>query len=487
MRTLASLFVLSTALCLLAAAPARASDPAPAATTLRTDPNALFGDFDQIAKRRNLRVLVPFSRTLYFVDQGGTQRGLSHDFMRAFEEHINRKLKTRFLRFHVVFVPVARNELLPALLAGRGDVAAANLTITPRRRERVDFTTPLASGIREVIVTGPDTAPIATLDDLAGREVHVRGTSAYRESLESLNEDFARRGLAPIVLRDAPQVFESEDMLEMANAGLYDVIVADEYLADLWSKVFTDLVVRRDLVVRSGLDIAFAIRKDSPLLKAELDAFIADNAVGSALGNTLVRRYLGSTQFVRNAAADDELRKFRGLVKHFRRYGEQYSIDWLLMAAQAYQESRLDQAARSPVGAIGVMQLMPATGNDMGLDIHVAESNIHAGVKYVRWLIDRQFNDPAIGEVDRVLLAFAAYNAGPGRVRSLRREAGKRGLDPNVWFGNVEHIAAEKIGRETVQYVSNIYKYYIAYQRVEEQRAERARARKAAREAVASG
>lgn len=309
----------------------------------------------------------------------------------------------------------------------------------------------------------------------------MRPASAYREHLDGLNQSLISRGLAPMVLRDAPGVFETEDMLEMANAGLYDIVVADEYLADLWSKVFTSLTVRRDLVLRSDIEVAFAICKNSPMLKAELDAFIAGNAVGSALGNTLVKRYLASPRFARNAAADEEMRKFRGLVRYFRKYGEQYSIDWLLMAAQGYQESALDQAARSQVGAIGVMQLMPATGKDMALDITVAESNIHAGVKYMRWLVDNYFDDPKVGELDRMLFAFAAYNAGPGRLRGLRRTAEQRGLDPNVWFHHVEHVAAEKIGRETVQYVANIFKYYIAYQRIEEQRAERRRAREATR------
>ncbi|MFO0029818.1 MAG: transglycosylase SLT domain-containing protein [Pseudomonadota bacterium] len=480
MRSVARRLAIAPLALLAAAQPAAFAVPPPA--TIRYDTSPRFGDFDEIAKRRQLRVLVPYSRTLFFVDETGTHRGLSYEFMRAFEEHLNRKhAKNRHSRLQLIFIPVARDQLRAWLEDGRGDVAAANLTITPRRHARVDFTRPLAGGVHEVFITSPDAPPIDGIDGLAGREVHVRPASAYREHLDGLNQSLISRGLAPMVLRDAPGVFETEDMLEMANAGLYDIVVADEYLADLWSKVFTSLTVRRDLVLRSDIEVAFAICKNSPMLKAELDAFIAGNAVGSALGNTLVKRYLASPRFARNAAADEEMRKFRGLVRYFRKYGEQYSIDWLLMAAQGYQESALDQAARSQVGAIGVMQLMPATGKDMALDITVAESNIHAGVKYMRWLVDNYFDDPKVGELDRMLFAFAAYNAGPGRLRGLRRTAEQRGLDPNVWFHHVEHVAAEKIGRETVQYVANIFKYYIAYQRIEEQRAERRRAREATR------
>jgi len=152
-------------------------------------------------------------------------------------------------------------------------------------------------------------------------------------------------------------------------------------------------------------------------------------------------------------------------------------MDHLLMMAQGYQESLLNQELRSRVGAIGVMQLMPATGALMKVgDITRLEPNIHAGVKYMRTLIDQYYpNDPE-DRLNRGLFALASYNAGPSRIQHLRREAAKRGLDPNVWFNNVEWVAAEKHGAETVTYVSHIYKYYIAYTLVTEDAEERRRA-----------
>ena len=145
------------------------------------------------------------------------------------------------------------------------------------------------------------------------------------------------------------------------------------------------------------------------------------------------------------------------------------------MAAQGYQESTLDQNVKSPVGAIGVMQVMPPTGKELKVgDIRKLEPNIHAGVKYMRFMIDTYFKDEPMTRLNKGLMAFAAYNAGPGRLRQLRRETAQRGLDPNVWFGNVERIASERIGRETVTYVSNIYKYYVTYRLLTAQR-ERAR------------
>jgi membrane-bound lytic murein transglycosylase MltF len=172
---------------------------------------------------------------------------------------------------------------------------------------------------------------------------------------------------------------------------------------------------------------------------------------------------------VKSAASQKERKKFLTLMQLFQKYGDKYDVDWLLMAAQGYQESQLDQSARSPVGAIGVMQVMPETGKELGVgDITQAEPNINAGIKYMRFMIDKFFENEPMTELDKALFAFASYNAGPGRVAQLRKEAAKRGLDPNIWFQNVEYVAAIKIGQETVTYVSNIYKYYIAYRLIME-------------------
>ena len=183
------------------------------------------------------------------------------------------------------------------------------------------------------------------------------------------------------------------------------------------------------------------------------------------------KRYLESTKFVKNAAAEEERRKFNTMLQFFLKYGKQYQVDPVLMAAQGYQESQLDQNAKSQVGAIGVMQLMPATGKEQNVgDIRQIEPNIHAGIKYMRFMMDQYYRDEPMTPLNKMLMTFASYNAGPGRLRQLRREAEKRRLDPNVWFGNVERVASEKVGRETVQYVSNIYKYYVAYTLILEQR-----------------
>jgi membrane-bound lytic murein transglycosylase MltF len=222
-------------------------------------------------------------------------------------------------------------------------------------------------------------------------------------------------------------------------------------------------------VFREGGVIAWAVRKESPQLLAMLNEQIKALR-GKATGDEILARYLKQNKFVKSAAAEAERKKFLQVVELFREYGERYDMDWLLMAAQGYQESALNHQARSHVGAIGIMQIMPATGKGLKVgDIRQLEPNIHRGVKYMRWMIDHYYADEPMTALDKALFSFASYNAGPARVARLRAEARKRGLDPNVWFHNVEYVAAEKIGPETVTYVGNIYKYYIAYKLVMEQ------------------
>jgi membrane-bound lytic murein transglycosylase MltF len=452
---------------LLACLSASAAEPAaqPAQTVsieLRTRPWT--GDLDGMIERRVVRVLVPYSKTFYFVDLGGAQRGLSWELMHAFESTLNKKRKLTKLRVAVIFIPTTRDDLIAELVAGRGDIVAANLTVTPRRAAQVDFALPLATGVREIVVSGPGAPALKTLDDLAGKEVFLQRSSSYYDSVTQLNAALVKRGLAPIRVREAPENFEAEDLLEMVNAGLAKVTIVDRYLANFWRQIYPKMTLHEDLVLREEGDIAFAIRKNSPQLKAELDAFMKSHRRGSTFGNVVLQKYLKDTRWAKEATSPQELKKFDELAALFRKYGRQYNVDPLLMAAQGYQESGLDHSVRSPAGAIGVMQVMPATGREMKVgDISKLEPNIHAGVKYVRFMIDQYYANEPMTDIDKVLFAFASYNAGPSRVRSLRAEAQRRGLDPNVWFNNVERVAAEKIGRETVQYVSNIYKYYIAY------------------------
>ncbi len=436
------------------------------------------GDLDGMIERRYVRALVTPNRTQYFLD-GAEQKGTAFELLKQLEEEINKKLGNKSIQVHVLIVPTTRDRLLPDLLEGRGDIAASNLTITPERQESVDFAEPLIA-VDEIIVTAPGVSELTSLEDLAGKKIHVRRSSSYWQSLEALNQELDAKGLKKIRLEAANELLETEDILEMVNAGLIDITVADSYLAQFWTQVFEGLTLHPDLAIRQGGQIAWAFRQNSPQLEATLNRFMKSRKKGTLLGNILINRYFGTTDWVQNPAGREEMQRFEEAVDLFQQYGDEYGFDYLLVAAQAYQESRIDQSVRSRAGAIGVMQLLKSTASDPNVnipEIEVLEHNIHAGVKYLRFLSDRYFAEEGIDTLNRGLFAVAAYNAGPSRISSLRQKAAQKGLDPNRWFGNVEVVAAREIGRETVQYVSNIFKYYLAYSLIVDQEIRKAKAK----------
>jgi membrane-bound lytic murein transglycosylase MltF len=444
------------------------------------------GDLDGMLERRLIRVLILPSRTMYFLERG-KPRGMIAEFQAAFEAFINKRFppQNRHLKTTVAVVPISRDDLMPALLEGRGDIAASNLTITAGRQAAVDFSTPLTEAVDEIVVTGPSSPELAGLDDLAGKEILVRRSSSYWEHLERLNERFAAEGKARVRLAPAPEQLQDEDLMEMVNAGLVEIIIVDHFKAELWAQILPDIRLHSDIVINSGGRFGWMMRKGSPMLEETVNAFIKAHKAGTSFGNTVIRRYLGSTRFVKGATSTAELRKFDAVVGVFRRYGDQYDLDPLLLMAQGYQESRLDQGARSRSGAVGIMQVLPSTAKELDVgDIRQLEPNVHAGTKYVRRIIDTYFADAAFDDVNKMLFAFAAYNAGPARIARLRNTARERDLDAAKWFGNVELVVAEKVGAEPVTYVSNIFKYYVAFKLLDEHRQERQRAKQAFRESV---
>ncbi|HET7217679.1 MAG TPA: transporter substrate-binding domain-containing protein, partial [Vicinamibacterales bacterium] len=435
------------------------------------------GDFDAMVKRRLIRAGVVYNRTQFFIDKG-LPRGMAYEAIKLFEEELNKRLKTGLLHVHVAAVPISRDQLFPALQSGKVDFVAAALTITPERQKLANFSTPTRQGVAEIPVLAPGVPPVAAPEDLSGREVFVRRSSSYYESLESLNKTLASRGKPPVAIKEAPEALEDDDLLEMVNAGLMDITIVDDYMVEFWKQVFPDVRPQPAAAVRTGGQIAVGVRKDNPKLLRAVNIWIKEYGPRTAFGNMMERKYLENANYVKNAASEEERRKLLAVVKLFEKYAGQYSVDYLLMAAQGYQESRLDQTVKSQVGAIGVMQVMPATGKELGVgDITQVEPNIHAGVKYFRFMMDQFYKDEPMDELNKGLMTLASYNAGPGRIRQLRRETARRGLDPNRWFGNVERIVSERIGRETVQYVSNIYQYYVAYRLVLERGEARTRAK----------
>ena len=449
---------------------------APDVRQLVGDFGAWSGDFDGMLERRLVRVAVPYGRTLFYHDRG-RERGLTADSVRKFEEFLNTKYKRDLKRrpITVVLIPTTRDQLIPALLDGRADIAAGNVTITEARQAKVDFSVPIAKPFSEIIVTGPGAPTLNTLDDLAGQEVFVRPATSYYASLIALNDRFQAAGKPPMILTLLPDPIEDEDKLDMINAGLLQISVIDEWLADVWAPILPQLAARKDLVLRTGGEVAWAFRKGSPKLQAEVDDFITNVVRKYGLVATNLKSFSANLRKAENAKSSKDWQRFQQVVDLFRKYGDQYRFDHLLLAAQGYQESQLDQSKRSKVGAIGIMQLMPATGQAMKVgDVAQAEPNVHAGAKYMDQIMETYFGDAELSDENRTLFAFAAYNAGPARVAKLRKLAAEQGYDPNKWFNNVEWVVADKVGQEPVTYVRNIYKYYVSYKlAIETERAKR--------------
>src|SRR5881394_3396440 len=433
---------------------------AQAQTTLNTDLTFWTGDFDGMLERRTVRVLVPYSRSLYFNDKGA-QRGLVADSLKEFEVFLNKKYKLKNRPISVVALPTTREHLLPGLLQGEGDVAVGNLTLTAERAKRVDFSMPVVRGVLEIVVTGPASPTLASVDDLAGRTVHVRRSSSYYESLARLNKRFKALQKPEMKLVLVPDALEDEDMMEMLGAGLLELVVVDDWKAKLWSQFVPKIAPRPDLALSEPGDIGWAFRKRSPKLAAELNHFVRTHPNFYA---SRAKTYPAYIKRLQNATAETDWQRFEKTIGLFRKYGERYSFDYLMVAALGYQESRLNQNARSHVGAIGIMQLMPETGRSLKVgDITKTEPNVHGGFKYLRQIYDKHIDTTGVDEQNRTLFAIASYNAGSGRVARLHVEAREKGLDPNVWFNNVELVAARRVGQETVVYVRNTYKYYVAY------------------------
>src|SRR5215472_4991965 len=325
------------------------------------------GDLDVIAKRRILRILVvPTALGFYF--NGSQMQGAMYELGRELEKELNKKLKTGNLTIAAVFIPVAREEMISKLAAGYGDLAATLIAPREAQGTQVDYTAPLVPNAAGVVVTGPAAPPLAKLDDLSSHEVYVHENTIVWDKLVELNGQLSKIGKEPIKLMPADHNLLDDDIAQMVNAGLVPATVMYDKIADAWVKVLPNLKVRQDIVLGTA-PLCWAVQPNTPQLKAAVDDFIKTHSLGTAYGNAIARRYLKETKWVLDATSREDLKRFDEMVKLFRQYGNEYSFPYLLLAAQAYQESGLKQDLRSPLGAVGVMQIKPSTAaaNPIGI------------------------------------------------------------------------------------------------------------------------
>jgi membrane-bound lytic murein transglycosylase MltF len=428
------------------------------------------GDLETMVKRHRIRALVLYSRSGFFYVNGRPQ-GIYYEALRDFEQFVNQKLHTGKEHVQVSFIPLRPDQIESALTSGVGDLIAYGIAVTPEREQQVAFSVPILTDVKQIVVTSAQSASLTSLDDLSGKKIFVNPITTSYANLEKVNESLKKRGKPPILIERADKNLMDEDLLEMVNAGIIPATVTITQRANLWDKIFPNIKPQPNLVIADEGDLAFAVRKQNPQLKRLLDGFVQTHAAGTSFGNTVVRRYLQNTDWVKNPTSEAELKKFEENVAFFKKYSSQYGFDYLMVVAQGYQESKLNQSARNGA-AIGIMQVEPATAAAPPIsipDAMKAENNIHAGVKVLRDIADKYFSDPKIDPENRLLFTFASYNAGPTRIAALRKKAAAQGLDPNQWFGNVDLLVSQSVGPVTVQYVSNIYKYYVAYKLVVEQ------------------
>jgi len=429
------------------------------------------GDLGEMVKRRNIRALVILNRIGFFYDRG-QPRGAIYEALQDFQRFANKKLKTGKLGVRVTFLPITPGQAESALTEGLGDLIANAIVITPEREKRVAFSSPVVTDVTQIVVSRPDFGPVTGINDLAGKVIYVNPLTTYYGNLQRANAVLQQSGKKPIEIKGADKNLNDDDLIQMVHAGLIPATVTITPRAELWSKVFADIQLHPEASIASKINMAMVMRKNNPQLKQLLDEYIPTHAAGTSFGNTLLRRYLQNTKWVMNATSQKEMEKFLAIIQLFQKYAAEYDFDYLMLAAQGYQESMLDQDRKSPRGAVGIMQVVPRYAAAPAISISIvrtADANIHAGAKMLRNIADTYFNDSQLDAMNRTLLVFASYNAGPSRVVRLRKQASEMGLNPNVWFGNVELVAAQAIGQETVTYVGNIYKYYVAYKLALEQ------------------
>jgi membrane-bound lytic murein transglycosylase MltF len=423
------------------------------------------GDLDEMVKDRRIRALVVINPIGFFYSNG-KPKGMTYEMLESLQTYVNKKLKTGTFDVKITFMPLRPDELGLALRSGIGDVIANGVVITPGRQKNFAFTIPTKTDVTHVVVTGKGLSNARGLDGLVGVDIYVNPLTAAYDKLTKINEDRSKDGKQPLSVKAADKNLLEDDLVEMVNAELIPATAAMQHRAALWAQVLPNIELHPEMIVADDGELAWVVRKQNPELKKLLNEFIEKHGEGTTFGNILLRRYLQNTKWVRNSTSAQEMKKFSEYVEYFKKYGAQYSFDYLILMAQGYQESLLDQQKRSPAGAVGIMQVIPkyAAASPINVpDVSKADKNILAGVRMLNNIVTNYFDDPAIDQVNRTLFTFASYNAGPSRIVRLRKQAAEEGLNPNKWFGNVELEVARDVGQETVSYVDNIYKYYVAY------------------------
>lgn len=417
-------------------------------------------DLDGLRKRGRLRMITRNNALTYFIHRG-MQVGYEYELLKEFARRNDLRLE--------IVIPDDHAKLLDYLNEGKGDVVAAAMTINEDRAAAAAFTKPY-NDVEEVVVVRSDEEGVSGFEDLAGRTVHIRGSSSFLAPVRA-----AADSVEGLQIVELPGDVETEEIMFGVEDGTYDVTLADSNLLEVEQAYGHDLKAAFSIGPAS---LGWAVRKDNQALLAALDQYIGQEKRGLFF-NLMRKKYFENIRTI--SKSKDSLRvDLSGQLSPFdeqvKKYAGYYGQDWRLVTAQMFQESGFDPDAVSWVGAQGLMQVMPSTGEQMGFtELHDPEEGIHAGVKYMDHLLERF--DPKLPMETRVHFALASYNAGYGHLLDARRLAREKGWDADRWFGHVEkamlllsrpeYYSRARYGfcrgGQPVHYVENIQQYYDAY------------------------
>jgi membrane-bound lytic murein transglycosylase MltF len=417
----------------------------------------------RILNERYFRVLTTKNSFDYYIYQG-VPKGIQLEMTKMLHKNINKRYasKESSLNIQYEIIPVESDQLIPMLLAGKGDIIAAGLTITPKRKKLIRFSNPYRH-VDEVIVTRKEFLK----KDFYGKTFHLRKSTSYYEAIKKYNRKHKKK---PFKIKLVDEVIHTENILELISLGKFDYTIADSYIASMATKIFDNLVILKARPFGKKLPIAWAVRKNNKRLTREINLIMPKMSKGSKIGNIISKKYLSDFGGIKSrlkGKKSNTLSKYDSLIK---KYSKRYGFDWRLISALCYQESRFIQNQENKWGAIGLFQIKQMTANEPYVNIPKikgpknAENNIHAGVKYLAWIRDRYFAKiPGIDKSAVLRLTMAAYNAGPARVLRAIKATKKIKLSSKKWFRNVEYGMLRMKKVEPVTYVSEINKRYVSY------------------------
>ena len=430
-------------------------------------PGVWTGSYSEMLQRGLIRIAVPYDRTVYMNDKG-SPRGLAPEMAKGISKWLNAKYAGQLKGKSIVvkLIPVNSANLLTALTAGQADMAIGDLGLYEPVKNPHDYILNHGTKIwRELLISGPGSPEMRSPEDLSGQTVYGGRDTNFHVTLKELNQKLKREGKPLVNIVSPVGTLDGEDLLQMVDAGLIPFVIISDWKAKLWEPLYKRMVIHDDIFAQDVGWIGWAVRSSNADFNDVLNGFYDSTDFDHALAAYRNQEYKDHIQGLKDPIEKSAWARFESMRSLFDKYGAQYKLDPLFIAALGFQETLLNQNAVSKVGAIGVMQLMPATGASLGVgDIHLLEPNIHAGADYMNQLITKYFPDAQFDSDNRALFAIASYNIGPNNVAKARDEAKQLGFNPDQWFKNVEFIAAQRMGYEPMIYVRNVYKYFISYE-----------------------